>query len=234
MTLDVVVNELLEGAKAAEGTAVIVDIFRATSQLSTLFGLGVKEVYPALGIDEARNLKRDLKKKLHKKVYVCGESDGYTPKDFDFSNSPYLVNQKFKDKLGNKTVVSTTTNGIKGVLSAKKANEVITASFLNYKAVEEYLRKSSPQLITIVGMGEFGKPSDEDRLFSYFLRDILTSQPTNLSRVRDQIYNCNTANWMRQHFGKSINKDIEFCLDTDKAFYVVPKLYGKKLLDALK
>lgn len=232
--LNVIVNELIEGAEKAEGTAVIVDIFRATSNLSTLFELGVKEIYPALDIQEARKLKSKLEKDVSKKIYLGGESEGITPSDFDLSNSPYDTYHNFKDKLNNRPVIYTSTNGVKGIQSAKKSNEIITASFLNYRAVADYLNKTNPELVTIVGMGEFGKSSPEDRLFSYFLKDILTGQPTDLEEIKKSIYEGESAKWLIKNYGEKIKKDIDFCLNTDLNFNVVPKLYGDKLIDVLK
>ena len=132
------------------------------------------------------------------------------------------------------TVVATSTNGVRGILSANKADKVITASFLNYKAVLKYLHSTAPRKITIVAMGEFEKPSEEDTLFSFMLRDYLTGGSPDIGKVKEKIYASETVGMMRSFFGDEIDKDIDFCLDTTKEFNVVPILSEGRLEDALR
>ena len=206
MTIIVVVDNMLEGAQNARGTAVIVDVYRATSNMATMFELGAKEIYLASELQMARNKRQELAEKTGAKVYLCGESGGHTPSDFDFGNSP-----------------------------VEKAKEVLTASFLNYQAVADYIRQTNPEQVTIVGMGEFGKPSPEDEGCSLFLQDILMGKPVNPDEVTETIANSWTTKLMKEFYGEDkANPVIEFVLNTDANFYVVPKLEGEKLVDAFK
>ena len=75
MTLNVKVDSLMQGAQNAQGTAVMVDIFRATTQIATLLEMGASKIYPAVGIDEGRSLKKKLEKTNQEKVYLSGEAD---------------------------------------------------------------------------------------------------------------------------------------------------------------
>lgn len=233
MTLNVVINELLEGAQKAQGTAIIVDIFRATSVLTALFGIGIQEVYPASDIESARELKNGLEKEKNQKIYIGGEKGGKTPKDFDFTNSAISI-YDHSDSLRGRSAVFVSTNGANGILAAQKADEIIAASFLNYQAIGEYLDRTQPEQVTIVGMGEFGRSSPEDRGFANFLRDFLLKKSYDIDNVKDNIRKGWTVELMIDYFGKQINKEIDFCLNTDLAFNVVPKLYGNRLIDELK
>ena len=235
MTINVVVDNMLEGAQNARGTAVIVDVYRATSNMATMFELGAKEIYLASELQMARNKRQELAEKTGAKVYLCGESGGHTPSDFDFGNSPVETYDEIGDEFKGKTAVMVSTNGVRGILNAKKAKEVLTASFLNYQAVADYIRQTNPEQVTIVGMGEFGKPSPEDEGCSLFLQDILMGKPVNPDEVTETIANSWTTKLMKEFYGEDkANPVIEFVLNTDANFYVVPKLEGEKLVDAFK
>ena len=48
------VLKTIEGAKEAEGLAVVIDVFRAFSLESYLFAAGARRIYPAKDLEEAR------------------------------------------------------------------------------------------------------------------------------------------------------------------------------------
>ena len=50
--MDIRLGEMLEGAKNARGTAVIIDVFRAFSMECWLYDLGAKEIRPTGSIED--------------------------------------------------------------------------------------------------------------------------------------------------------------------------------------
>ena len=52
--------QLLEGAKKAEGVAVIIDVFRAFSLESYLFGKGAERIIPVADLDLAYEYKKKM------------------------------------------------------------------------------------------------------------------------------------------------------------------------------
>lgn len=242
MSLNVTVDELVEGAERARGTVVIVDVFRATSVMATLFGMGVKEVYPVRSADEARKLKEELEQDG---ILIGGEFKARTPEDYDFPNSPRQVRDEVgRDKLSGKTIVYSSTNGMRGILAAApNANEVLTSSFLNYRAVVNYILRKLPETVTAVGMGEaldtpLILPADEDTLHAKVVRDILLGKDPKLEEVRERILRSGSAQYMRKTGEPLIEEEMGICLDLSSPFNVVPKLYQERgrfvLRNALK
>ena len=104
-------SSLLEGAKNAEGTAVIIDVFRAFTTAPILFSKGAKKLIFVSEISEAIELKKQGVGEI-----CVGEVDGIKPKDFDFGNSPHEV---FNANVQNKTIIQSTRAGTVGVVAAQ-------------------------------------------------------------------------------------------------------------------
>ena len=57
-----------------------------------------------------------------------------------------------------------------------RADEIITGSFVNAKAVSEYIRKRNPGKVSLVCMGKEGlAPAEEDELCAVYLKNLLTA-----------------------------------------------------------
>jgi 2-phosphosulfolactate phosphatase len=136
---------LLDGAKRAEGTAVIIDVFRAFTLAPCAFARGVTRIYPVATEEEARALKR-----ADPDLLLAGEREGRPLAGFDFSNSPAAI---LRENLSGRSLVLRTSAGIQGLLAAKRADEVLTGSFVNAGAVVAYLGLQSPPAVSLVAMG---------------------------------------------------------------------------------
>jgi 2-phosphosulfolactate phosphatase len=101
-TIDVCLTpELLHLHNIENSIVVVVDIFRATSCMTTAFANGVGSIIPVATIDECVAYQQQG-------YLAAAERDGKTPEGFDFDNSPfsYMV-----DKVKDATICVTTTNG---------------------------------------------------------------------------------------------------------------------------
>ncbi|RCW49225.1 MULTISPECIES: 2-phosphosulfolactate phosphatase [unclassified Halanaerobium] len=160
------IYELIAGAKKAEGLAVIIDVFRAFTTACYLFANGAENVYTVSKIETALKLKS----KLDRPVLV-GERGGKKLKGFDFGNSPYLIDQHDFSK---KEIVLTTSSGTKGIISAENAEQIITGSFVNSASVAQYIKKISPEEVSLVAMGIGGeKRAEEDLSCAVHLKNLL-------------------------------------------------------------
>src|SRR3989338_4510357 len=135
ISMKVQIKSLLEGAKSAKGIAVIIDVINASSTIVECLQKGAREVVPVGSVEEALDLK--------KKGYIfCGEMKSFSQKA-DVYNSPHAVS---KIRLKGKKIVVKTDAWTKGILGAKKADEVILGCFLNASAVVKYLKKKKPKV----------------------------------------------------------------------------------------
>lgn len=157
---------LIEGAKKAEGLTVIIDVFRAFSLECYLYDMGVKEIRPVGTIEEAFSLRS----RIHNSLLI-GERRGRKCAGFDYGNSPSTV---IKERIEGKTVIHTTSAGTQGIVNAIGASEIITGSLVNANAVAQYIMQQSPEIVSLVCMGNGGiRPAEEDELCADYIKSIL-------------------------------------------------------------
>lgn len=82
-----------------------------------------------------------------------------------------------------KTVVHTTTCGTQVIHRAENAREVIIGSFLNARAIENYIKKKDPKTVSLVCSEDFME--EEDNLYS----NRLVKEPSSKHSAKD-FYMC--------------------------------------------
>jgi len=142
---DVQILHLLEGARRAEGVAVIIDVFRAFTLAPCAFARGAARILPVATPAEALALQR-----ADPTLLLAGERDGKPLPGFDFSNSPAEI---LGADLSARTLVLRTSAGVQGLLAAEQADEVITGSFVNAAAIVAWLRSRGTARVSLVCMG---------------------------------------------------------------------------------
>ena len=158
--------QLIEGAKQAEGLTVIIDVFRAFSLECYLYDMGVKEIRPIGSIEDAFALSEKISGSI-----LVGERKGKKCEGFDFGNSPSTVDRQ---KVMGKTIIHTTSAGTQGIVNAQNADEIITGSLVNAKAIAAYIKKKNPETVSIVSMGTRGiRTNPEDELCADYLISLL-------------------------------------------------------------
>lgn len=162
--------QLIEGAKAARGLTVIIDVFRAFTAEAYLIRSGARYVIPVADVQTALEFK-----KRHPDTVLCGERGGAKIEGFDFGNSPSEIENA---DLRGKTVIHTTSAGTQGVENARAADEIIGGSLVCAKAIAEYIKQKNPKEVSLVCMGLAGKrPTEEDTLAAEYIKSILEDSP---------------------------------------------------------
>ena len=110
-------------------TIVAIDVLRATSSLTTALAHGALQIYATDSIDEALEFHRQNPNSV-----LSGERNGNILRGFDLGNSPKEFSRK---NVGEKTVISCTTNGTKAIHAAKGAKNLLLGSILNASAVAQ-------------------------------------------------------------------------------------------------
>lgn len=163
---DINMLQLLEGAKQAEGLTVIIDVFRAFSLECYLYDMDVKLIRPVGTIEEAFSLRDRIKDSI-----LIGERKGIKCEGFDYGNSPSSIR---KEDVAGKTIIHTTSAGTQGIVNAVHADEIITGSLVNARAVAEYIISKQPQTVSLVSMGSGGiRIAPEDELCAAYIKSIL-------------------------------------------------------------
>ena len=143
--MKVEILEFIQGARKANGVAIIIDVFRAFSVGCYAYDSGAVRIIATAGVEEAFALKKEYKNSV-----LVGERNEKIIEGFDFGNSPTEI---IKADLHGKTVIHTTTAGTQGLINAVNADIVITGSFVNAGAVVKYIKTINPENVSLVAMG---------------------------------------------------------------------------------
>lgn len=231
-TIDVCLTpELLHLHNIENSIVVVVDIFRATSCMTTAFANGVGSIIPVATIDECVAYQQQG-------YLAAAERDGKTPEGFDFDNSPfsYMV-----DKVKDATICVTTTNGTLAITKSKSAVKVMVGSFLNLGALSTYLKDQQYDVL-ILCAGWKGKPNLEDTLFAGALverlkEEFMIEEDSALMALRqyqnakdDLLSFVASSSHVRRLQRLGIQKDIAYCLQHD-LYDVLPVLRGNALVN---
>ncbi len=205
--------ELLPLFNLEDKIVVIIDVLRATSCMVTGFAHGISEILPVATLEESATYGL-------LGYITAAERNGLKVDGFDLDNSPFSY---MDPVLRGKKICVTTTNGTKAVVLSSSAKKVIIGSFLNLKAVCDYLYIRGLDAILLCA-GWKGQVNAEDTLFAGavvgHLKD--TFQIGNDSAlIAENLYAMH-----KNHLGEflkesshykrlnrlKIYKDIDFCL----------------------
>lgn len=220
-------------------TAVVIDVLRATSVVTTALDNGAREVIPVATVEEAKSLCATS----DSSATLCGgERNALRIDGFDLSNSPLEYKKKVVE---GKTIILTTTNGTCAINYVKGADEVVLACLRNAAAVAEYLIRL-PQCdsrdITIVCAGTEGKFSLDDGLCAGILIELLMQktevETDDLGLLLNRFYNESKDNLfgalsgcfhLKRLFTLGFYDDIRFCLEAN-CVTTVPVIHNGKII----
>ncbi len=216
MPMNVEIYHLIEGAKQAEGLTVIIDVFRAFSMECWLYASGAEEIRPVGGIEDLFAWKEK-----DPDCILVGERQGKKIDGCDLGNSPSSIDPEM---IRGKRVIHSSSSGTQGIVNAVHAEEIITGSFVNAKAVAAYIRAKSPEKVSLICMGKAGlEPAEEDELCGAWLKSLLTGQeiPDIDSKLKA------LAQGGGRHFFDPARqeifpeKDFWMCIDRDRFDFVL-------------
>ena len=142
----------------AGGTAVVIDVLRATTTIVYALEAGAKEVIPCREIEEALAL---AEKYPREEILLGGERQGKPIADFDLGNSP---EEYLSYEVEGKTIIFTTTNGTQAMSHARDAKQIFLAAFVNVSAVVQKLLGADE--VHILCAGTDGEFSEDDILLA--------------------------------------------------------------------
>ncbi len=215
-----------------EAVVVVIDILRATSAITTAFFNGVEKMIPVATVEEAKEYQR-------KGYLAAAERNGEMVEGFDLGNSPFgYMNNKVKGK----TIAITTTNGTQAIQAAKHSNHVIIGSFLNHKAIVEYLSGQKRPVVMLCA-GWKSKFNLEDTLFAGAVVDALLQQHNYTTTcdsalasrhlyhlAKEDMYEFLSASSHRNRLHRlNLERDVKYCL-TPNQCPVIPILKNGELV----
>ena len=201
---------LLHGAFEACGTTIIIDVFRAFTCESLLHYYGVSQIILESDIDTCKAMNNEFIR--------IGESNEIPIEGFDLTNSPFLIMEKGRDYFYKKKVIHRTTSGVNGaIIALKHSDEVLLASFVNARATVEYIKKSNPELVSIVAMGIRSKEhAPEDDYCGDYIESLLSNKKyDHIKAVFDILSHETARKFLRGDKSYLPKEDPVICLQRD-------------------
>ena len=208
--------KIINNAKEATGIAVIIDVFRAFTVEPYLINNGAQKLIPVGDMQIAY----DYKQKDNNCVLI-GERKGVMLPGFDYGNSPAQIqNVDFTGK----TVIHTTSCGTQGIANAINAQEIITGSFVNAKAIAKYIMSRKIEEVSLVALSRPGeKPFEEDELCAKYIKSLLENRPMdNLEEEIEKLKKTSGAKFFNDLLQDVFpEKDFYLCTELDKFNFVL-------------
>jgi 2-phosphosulfolactate phosphatase len=214
-----------------EKTAVVIDVLRASTTVTTALHNGAREVIPTPTVEAAAKIAGHLAGGV---MIRGGERNGRLIEGFQLGNSPL---EYAEEKVRDKSIVYSTTNGSPLFLKAKFAKHTIVCSFVNISTVAAFLKEHATQ-VEILCAGNAGRFALEDAVCAGMLVHRLGEQEgADLSRcdaalAAESLYRAhhrNLGRMMRQSedgmFLESLGfgEDLKYCAGID-TIPVLPQL----------
>lgn len=211
---------------------VVIDVLRATSAICTGIEYGVKEIIPAVSVEEALEYQE-------KGYIVAAERGGEIVEGFSYGNSPY----GFMDPLmKGKSIVLTTTNGTKAINMASEIPTVVIGSLNNLDAICHWLI-SEHKNVLLLGSGWKDKFNLEDTICAGAIADQLiesrlfkADEDSTIAAkfiyrsARENMFSFLRASSHRRRLRKlNLNEDVKYCL-TPNTINSIPVLKNGSLV----
>ncbi len=162
---------MAEGAAAARGTAVIIDVFRAFTCEPLMLHCGARRIILEGEPQAALAYRADV----DPQAILVGEVNEVPIPGFDLTNSPWQILQRGRPLFAGRTVVHRTTSGVTGALTAlPRCSEVLLASFATAGATAAHILSRRPEVVSIVAMGiRSAAPAPEDEACGDLIESLL-------------------------------------------------------------
>lgn len=234
MKVDVIISaDDINDVKVEGKTVIVIDMLRATSVITTALMNGCKAVIPVLTVERALEIAASGRTEY----ILGGERRALKIDGFDFSNSPL---EYTKDKIKDKTLIISTTNGTRAINGCKEAKDIIIACMLNGKAAAEHSIKLHNDIV-IVNAGTYGEFSMDDFICCGYiiscLRSVCEIEMTDIAYTAYHIYDMHKditsfiSNARHYNVIKELGfkDDLEYCCQKDITD-VVPYFDGDKIV----
>ena len=201
-----------------ETRVIIVDIFRATTCMCAAFNNGARSIRTVATVEEAIHYKE--------KGHLVAAERNVKKCDFaDFGNSPFDFTH---EKVADKEIIFTTTNGTRAIEMALDADEILIGAFSNITTLTNHCN-SKKKNVLILCSGWNNRFCLEDTLFAGALTEKLiktgkfcsdsdaTLAALELWKIAQPDllnYICSTEHYERLK-SNGLENSVEYCLTED-------------------
>ncbi len=197
----------VDGARAATGTAVIIDVFRAFTSAAFCIAAGARDVVLVGDHEQALALKG-----TDPGLFLTGEIGGRPIPGFDIGNSPSAIQHL---DLTGRRVVQRTSAGTQGVVAATSARRILLGSLVIAGATLRHVRAIDDD-VTLVAMGTNEiEEADEDLACAIYMEQQLLTGAAPRPAIRLLGDEGGWPDWFPR-------EDAELALEVDRFAFALP------------
>lgn len=215
-------------------TVVVIDVLRASSVMITALANGARGFVPVRTIEEAHKIATAYSPD---EILLAGERDTKLIDGFHLGNSPLDYTP---EKIKNKVIILTTSNGTKALNQLDGAKKVLIGGFLNRGAVVQ--RLLGQEEVVFVCSGTNNNFSMDDAMCAAALTDHMMKYKSlhlsDMARTLHKAYQSESGNLKRllndcYHLNLLISNgfesDVDYCLQ-ENILSNVPEMDANKMI----
>jgi 2-phosphosulfolactate phosphatase len=206
----------LDTCSHTTGTAVVIDVIRAFTTAAFAFAAGAQDITLVGTVHDAFALRQRAPGAL-----IMGEVNSLPVKGFDLGNSPSAF---IGLDLTGRRLIQRTSAGTQGVVLSTRAGAILAASFCCAGATVHYLRKLSPQTLTLV-MTAIGPEDegDEDVACADYVEALLRDAKPDAGLFVQRVRQSSAGRLFGDPaFPQFPVPDLECCVDIDRFDFAMP------------
>jgi len=166
----------IEGARAATGVVVVIDVIRAFSVSAYALAGGARECLLVPTIGEARELAASIPDSL-----VSAEVDGLPIPGIAISNSPTQIT---RTDLRGRSLVQRTSAGTPAITAVGAGHDIFAASLVVARATAQACLLRKPDAVTLIASGDF----PEDHACALYIESIINRTQVSVEELLQPLY----------------------------------------------
>jgi 2-phosphosulfolactate phosphatase len=203
----------IHNASEAKGLVVVIDVLRACTTMCYVFKNGAKTIFPVTEVEDAFRMKKEKPEAL-----LLGERHGLPIEGFDYPNAPSQIQ---KTDFTNKSIIITTSAGVKGITQSTKADEIITGSFVNANAISTYIKRKKIPLVSFIPT-DFCTFDHEDYLCASYIRGLLEEKPRDFTIMKQYLIDSpHSDGFLRHPLTSYAREDFELCMQINVFPFII-------------
>lgn len=205
--------------KGKEELIIVIDVLRAFTTACYVINNNPTDYIIVPDLNSAYSLKKE-----NPNYILIGERNGYNIPGFDYGNSPTEIKNV---DFSNKTIVHTTTLGTRGIVNAlNHTKDVITGSFINAKAIINYIKKENPNNIYLFCTSGTSD-NNEDLMFAKYIKGYFENKPLNISVIRKNLMKHESGiRYLINPRTKYSKRDFFLALELDKFNFIIKACFN--------
>lgn len=202
----------IEGARSAEGIAVVIDVLRAFSVSAYALAGGARECLLVATVEEAKALAAE-----RSDAVISAEVDTLPIAGIAISNSPTQITHR---EWNGRTLVQRTSAGTPVIGAVGEGHDIFAASLVVARATAQACLLRRPEAVTVIASADF----PEDHACATYIASILRDEPApDIGRLLEPLYRSERYRKLSAGDWPGFPKtDLDLALTLDRFDFAMP------------